>query len=96
MTDLVKETCDALAGGMANMIDNLILAELSRHLGRTVTVDEAKTLADRLHRIVYRKNCLDGVEVYEFDGMPFMELCPIETRLDDGKLIAERKYRSIK
>ena len=92
MTDILKETCDALAGGMVKAIDDLLLAELSRHCGKPVTADEIPGLAGRLLRKVYP----DKIEIWEFDNVPFLELHPMTTRMDGFKLIAEQKFRSIK
>ena len=96
MTDLMQDTVFALANGLVEKTDELILNAINERFGMHFarTAQSLKVLCDchRLHRV----KAPTGVETYSLNGVPFFEMHPMETRMDGFKLVAERKYRSIK
>ena len=90
MEDILKESCNALAQGLADGLDALILSALKKRFG-VVALDDLK---GRLHRTIFLAH--NDVEVFDFDGVPFLEVHPLETEFDGHTITTTRKYRELK
>jgi hypothetical protein len=100
VSDLMQDMTFALARGLVEKTDQLILNAINEHFGMLLSGDPEQVvtmLKDRLHCVKWYNQTIDGyVETYELDGVPFFDLYPIETRMDGHTLITERKYRNLK
>lgn len=98
MDNLMRDTCDALARSLTEKTDELILSALNKRFGMNLTAESLCALeGPKLHCVKWYNQTIDGyVETYKFDGVPFFDLYPIETRMDGFTLITERKYRNLK
>ena len=88
----MRDVCNQLATAMVEKTDSIIMQELSARLGHPVDASQLAEFAGRIHRKIYP----DKVEVFELDGVPFLEMHPIEVRMDRMMLVAEQKYRPLK
>lgn len=85
--DVMQQTNDLLAGQIARSLDDIVREAINRQLGRSDWV--INDLAGRLNRCIYP----DKREVYSVDGVPVLEVFPMDMMMESNIMTSCFNYR---